>query len=163
MYASAMEFLEEERDAWAPFEALLFLDDAELVRPGAADGPTHGWSARDLLGHLLAWQAQALDVARELAVGTATPSKERMDAAWESGGDEVNARLLAEWRALPLDELRRRGREMPGELRGTLTVVPESRWIRDPDMIAFFAEETTEHYEDHRAELASILAASGRS
>ena len=47
---------------------------------------------------------------------------------------------------------------MPGELRGTLTMVPEARWVRDGDMMEFFFEETIEHYEDHQDELAAILA-----
>ena len=85
MYASAMEFLEEEREAWAPFEALIDLSDTGPRPPGPPDDATHGWSARDLLGHLVAWQQHALDVARELAVGESSPSKARMDADWQSG------------------------------------------------------------------------------
>ena len=33
MYLDAMEFLEEERDAWAPYEALAGLTDAQLAEP----------------------------------------------------------------------------------------------------------------------------------
>lgn len=162
MYLNAMEFLEEERDEWAPYEALLGLSDDELLAVAEPDGPTHGWSGRDLLGHILAWQRHALNVARELAVGAATPSRDRMRDAWDASGDEVNAAFLAEFAALPLEEVRRQAREMPGELRGTLTVVPEARWIKDADTTEFFHTETTEHYLDHRPELAAILAAAGR-
>ena len=162
MYTSAMEFLEEERDAWAPFEALIGLSDEDLGRPGRPDGPTHGWSARDLLGHLVAWQEQALEVARELAVGPSSPAKEHADAAWEQGGDAINDELLTRWRAMDLEEVRRRARTVPGELRGTLTVVPEARWIRDAAMMEFFADETIEHYQEHRDELAAILAGHDR-
>ena len=83
MYTSAMEFLEEEHESWVPFEALIDLSDEDLDRPGRPDDPTHGWSARDLLGHLVAWQQHALDVARELAVGESSPSKERMETDWQ--------------------------------------------------------------------------------
>ena len=157
MYASAMEFLEEEHDAWIPFEALIDLSDAALDRP-RPDDATHGWSARDLLGHLVAWQQQALDVARELAVGESSASKARMDAEWQARGDAVNDDLLALWRAMDHDEVRRLARTVPGELRGTLTMVPEARWVRDADMLEFFYEETIEHYQDHQDELAAILA-----
>lgn len=163
MYLNALDFLEEERDAWAPYEALLGLSADDLERPAEPGGPTHGWSGRDLLGHVLAWQGHALDVARELAVGQATPSRERMRVLWDADGDAVNEAFIAEWRALSLDELRRRARDMPGELRGTLTVVPEARWIKDPDLTAFFYSETTEHYRDHGPELDAILAAAARS
>ena len=40
MYLDAMEFLEEERDAWAPYEALAELSDDQLAE--AVDG-AHGW------------------------------------------------------------------------------------------------------------------------
>jgi hypothetical protein len=158
MYFDAMEFLEEEHDAWAPFEALLELSDAELERPWDPAGPTHGWSGRDLLGHLLFWQGHALDVARELAVGERSPSREHWQAAWHERGDALNDELVLEWRARPLEEVRKLAREQPGELRGTLTVVPEARWIKDADMLEFFLDETTDHYGRHRPELAAILA-----
>ena len=47
---------------------------------------------------------------------------------------------------------------MPGELRGTLTVVPESRWLKDATMHAFFVGDTIEHYEDHLPVLEAVLA-----
>ena len=50
-----------------------------------------------------------------------------------------------------------------GELRGYLTVVPETRWLKNADQQRFFYEETIEHYDDHQADLAAILAAAGRS
>ncbi len=42
MYLDAMEFLEEERDAWAPYEALAELTDEQLERArrrGRTAGP----------------------------------------------------------------------------------------------------------------------------
>lgn len=160
MYFDALEFLEEEHDAWAPYEALLTLADAELEKPWDPAGPTHGWSGRDLLGHLLFWQGHALDVARELAIGERSPSRERWQAVWDERGDALNDELVLAWRARPLEEVRTLARTQPGELRGTLTVVPEARWIKDADMLAFFLDETTEHYQTHRPELSAVLAAS---
>lgn len=124
MYTNALEFLEEERDAWQPFEALAALADDELER----------------------------------AVDRRSPTRERMAADWDARGDALNEELVAQWRTLPLTELRRRAREQPGELRGTLTTVPEARWLKDPDFLRFFVEETIEHYEEHRRELEAILA-----
>jgi hypothetical protein len=76
--------------------------------------------------------------------------------------DEMNAELQARWRALPMEEVRRRLREVPGELRGYLTVVPETRWLKHPDRQTWFLEDTIEHYEEHRPELDAILSATGR-
>lgn len=159
MYLDALEFLDEERDAWAPFEALAALSDDQLTRPVAA---AHGWSARQLMGHLLGWQDNAMTVAKELAVGQTSATKTRSDEEWEArGGEVINAELDAAWAALPLAEVRRRFDTIPGELRGYLTVVPESRWLKHPDNQAFFSEETTRHYEAHAADLRAILDAVG--
>ena len=48
---------------------------------------------------------------------------------------------------------------MPGELRGYLTVVPETRWVKNPVHLKAFLEDTTEHYDEHAADLAAILEA----
>ena len=74
----------------------------------------------------------------------------------------MNEDGLARFRAMPIEEVRRLFRETSGELRGYLTVVPESRWIKHADHQNFFFSETLEHYEDHEARLRAILAAAGR-
>lgn len=159
MYLDALEFLEEERDAWAPFEALDGLTDEQLTMPVPA---AHGWSGRVLMGHLLEYQQIALSVATELAVNATSPTKSRVQADWAArGGDVVNAEVDEVWGALPMAELRDRFRSIPGQLRGYLTVVPETRWLKHAEHQRFFYEETTEHYEEHRAELAAVLAAAG--
>jgi hypothetical protein len=154
MYLNALEFLEEEREAWRPFEALDGLTDEQLDRPIS---DAHDWSGRDVIGHIVAWLQDALDAARELAVGEAAPSIARSRSEFAARGDEINARIQAEWRALPMAEVRRRFRETPGELRGYLTVVPEARWIKQADHLRFFHVYTIEHYEDHLADLEAIL------
>ena len=156
MYFDALSFLEDERDAWRPYEALFTLSPEQLEQPVV--GPDR-WSARDLLGHLVFWQEHALAVARELAVGPTSPSRQRDEAEWEARGDAINADAVAAWRALPLDELLERARTVAGELRGHLTVVPEARWLKDGAVQAFFAGETVDHYAEHAADLATILAA----
>jgi hypothetical protein len=162
MFADGFSFLEEEREAWRPFEALIELTDDQLQAP--IEG-THGWCGRDLMGHLLAWMGNWLAISRELAVGPASPTWDWMKSLsdrWESEGDAINARYQAEWAALPMAEIRSRFVAYPGELRGYLTVVPESRWLKDPERLGSLLGNTTEHYAEHMAELAAILAAAGR-
>lgn len=159
MYLDAMEFLEEERDAWAAFEPLSALSDDQLSRP--VEG-AHGWSGRDLMAHVLAWQAMALDAARELAVNETSPTLARMDADWEArGGDVINAELQDAWAARSMEDLRAAFLTQPGELRGYLTVVPESRWLKHETHLRSFHDETISHYEDHLADLQAILSAAG--
>jgi len=158
MYFDALSFLEDERDAWRPYEALFTLTPAQLELPVAGEDR---WSGRDLLGHLVFVQEGALAAARELAVGPTSASRLRVEAEWKARGDAVNDEALAAWRALPLEELLDRARTVAGELRGHLTVVPEARWLKDGAVQAFFASETMDHYADHSADLAAILAAAG--
>jgi len=111
MYLNALEFLEEERDAWRPYEALDGLTDEQLDRPLEE---AHDWSGRDLIAHLVAWQENALAVARELAMGEESPTKERSDRDWDERGDSINSEIQADWRALPMAEVRRRLATVPG-------------------------------------------------
>lgn len=155
MYLDAMEFLEEERDAWAPYEALSALSDEQLA--AVADG-SHGWSGRDLMAHVLAWQGVALDAAKELAIHETSSVFARMDADWEArGGDAVNEEITRTWAAVSMADLRERFRTQPGELRGYLTVVPETRWLKNPDHMKSIHEETIDHYANHMADLQAIL------
>jgi hypothetical protein len=162
MYADGLSFLDEEREAWRPFEALVDLTDEQLEAP--AQG-AHGWTGRDLMGHLCAWMGWWLEIAQELAMGESSPAFDRIREVgknWEAEGDAINARLQAEWAALSLDEIRRRFSTYPGELRGYLTVIPETRWLKDPQRLQSLLETTTEHYEEHLPELRAILAGAGR-
>lgn len=155
MYLDALEFLEEERDAWAPYEALAGLTDEQLEVPVDA---AHGWSGRDLMAHLLAWQGIALEVAQELAVDETSPTIARIDAEWEAKGDVFNDEIQAEWAARPMADLRESFRTQPGDLRGYLTVVPETRWVKNAEHLKTFHDETIAHYEEHMPELEAILA-----
>ena len=157
MYLDAMEFLEEEREAWRPYEALLELTDEQLERPVEA---AHGWSGRDLMAHLLGWLDTALAVAKELAVREDSPTLERREEGMASPGvDAINEGLRARGRERPIEELRTALRTVPGELRGYLTVVPEARWVKNPAHLAPILADTTEHYEEHAPDLAAILEA----
>jgi hypothetical protein len=158
MYFDALSFLEDERDAWRPFEALLDVPGERFGTPVAA---AHGWSARELLSHLVAYQTHALGVARELAMGERSPTFEAMEAAWAERGDAVNDELSAAWAALSDEEVRDRARTVSGELRGYLTVVPETRWVKHPVFGPHFEEELLDHYADHVDDLREILEAVG--
>jgi len=159
MYLDALSFLEDEREGWRAFEVLDELTDAELAPQLAS---VHGWSGRDLMAHVVAWLEVALTVARELAVGETSPAKLAADADWDARGDEINEEIRLAWLALPMDEVRHRFRTVPGELRGYLTVVPESRWIKNAEYEEFFLTETIDHYESHADDLRAVLASVGR-
>jgi Protein of unknown function (DUF1706) len=159
MYLDAMEFLEEERDGWAPYEALAGLTDEQLT---AKIDDAHGWSGRDLMAHMLAWQGVSLEAAKELAVNETSATIARVDADWDArGGEVVNDEITRTWASVPMAELRERFRTQPGELRGYLTVVPETRWVKNAAHLKSFHDETIAHYEDHVDDLRAILSAAG--
>jgi hypothetical protein len=161
MYLDALSFLEDERDGFRPYEALLLLSDEQLDVPVEA---ANGWSGRDLMGHVVLWQEAALSTAKELAVSETSRTKDRLDAEWDKPGvgDRMNEEGIERFRAMPIDEVRTLFRDTAGELRGYLTVVPEARWIKHADHQNFFFSETTEHYEEHLPQLRAILDAAGR-
>ena len=159
MYLDALSFLEDERDAFRAYEALDSLTDEQLDAPVEGAG---GWSGRDLMGHMIVWQEAALDAAKELAVGERSATMDRLEAEWDAApdaGDRMNAAATERFRAMPLDEVRALFRTVAGELRGYLTVVPESRWIKHASHQEWFFGETIEHYEEHAKELDAILGA----
>jgi hypothetical protein len=158
MYLDALSFLEDERDSFRPYEALDALTDEQLDVPVDAAG---GWSGRDLMGHMVTWQEAALASAKELAVGESSPTMARLEAEWDKpgAGDRINEEAIARFRAMSIADVRARFRAVAGELRGYLTVVPESRWLKNAEHQEYFFGETTEHYEDHLKELRAILEA----
>jgi hypothetical protein len=162
MYADGLSFLEEERDEFRPYEALLDLTDEQLERPLDS---AHGWSGRDLMAHIGVWIEWWLKVAKEIAVNPQSPAYDELAAIsveWAERGDTLNERYQAEWAALPLAEVRSRFSTLPGELRGYLTVVPETRWLKDAEHLKSLLGNTTEHYAEHAPDLQAILAAAGR-
>ena len=157
MSSNPLEFLEDERAAWRPFETLLDLSDADLSV--ALEG-AHGWSGRDLMAHLTYWQELGIKVARELALGDTSTTKVESDVDWDTrGGDAVNEDVRLAGLALPMDEVRSRFRMIPGDLRSSLIVLPETRWLKSAEYEGFFLNQTTDHYAAHRADLAAVLAA----
>ena len=139
MYLDSLEFLEEEREAWAPFEALADLTDDQLSM--AVDG-AHGWSGRQLMAHLVAWQEVALAVATELAVNETSPTKvsSPTPTGRRAAARPSTPRSTPAGPGARSTSCGRRFRKLPGELRGYLTVVPETRWLKHADHLRFFQD-----------------------
>jgi hypothetical protein len=149
-------FLDHDATAWRGYERLAELTDEDLA--GEVAG-AHGWSGRDLIAHMVAWQENALAVAQEIAVGHVSPTQLRSDADWAVRGDAVNEDITHTWRALPMAEVRRRMRLASEDLRRLLAVVPEGRWFTDSERLRFFRVRMIDHYEAHRDDLEAVLAA----
>jgi len=146
-------FRADELVSFGPYEIILELGLEELD-----DGPqAHGWSARDVLSHLVGWHEVAAVVARELVAGPTSPRKAAADAEWEARGDEINDEMLREWRGLQLEAFRARARGATADLRTALAEVPVERWWGDEEYFDYFNSEMQAHYGDHRADLEQVL------
>jgi len=146
-------FFADEAEGFRPFEAILALDLA-----GLDDGPrAHGWSARDLLAHLVGWHEVATEVAVELQASPASPRKAAADAAWDARGDELNEEIRAAWATLSLEEFRSRARSARQGLIDALRAAPLANWWESDEYLGYFVSEFQEHYADHRAALDVVL------
>lgn len=146
-------FFADEAVEFAPFEAILGLPSDALDH-----GPrAHGWSARDVLSHLVGWHDVATEVANELATSPVSPRRAAADAEWDARGDEINEEIRAAWNALPVDEFRARAVAARAGLIGALRRVPLANWWDDDDNFAYFLSEFQEHYADHREALGIVL------
>ena len=159
VFLDGRSFLEEQGEAWRQHEHLRDLTDEQLSRPIEA---AHGWSGRDLMGRMLVWLSIQLEVARELAVSETSTRSAEVQADWEArGGEVVNAGLLDAWGRLPMSAIRSLFVSVLGELRGTLTVVPETRWLKNPREMDGVMDSTLDHYEEQAGDLEAVLASAG--
>ena len=147
MYFDALSFLEDERDTFRPYEALVDLTDEQLERPVEA---AHGWSGRDLMGHLCCGRRRRSRRPRSSpSARRARPRSRRTATGTTPGaGDRMNDEHLARFRALPMAEVRACSTD-----RGRAARLPDGRarvrWIKHADHQNWFFAETIEHYEDH--------------
>jgi hypothetical protein len=152
-WPSGSAFLDDELTAFRPYEEILELDTARLDHGLHA----HGWSARDVLSHLVGWHEVAAVVAGELVLGPTSPRKAAADDDWDARGDEINEAIRQEWRGLSLQDFRDRARSATAGLRAVLAEVPLERWWDSEEYFDYFNSEMQAHYEDHRADLAVVL------
>jgi hypothetical protein len=152
-WPDAAAFLADELASFRPFEVILSLSPDHLDH-----GPTaHGWSARDLLAHLVGWHEVAAEVGRELEGSRWSPRKAAADEEWARRGDTLNEEIRADWARLGIDEFRNRARLATEDLRAALQRAPVSHWWDNDEYFGYFLSEMQEHYDDHRADLSIVL------
>lgn len=110
-------------------ELLDGVPEADLVRESTIGGGE--WSAKDLIGHLAAWEEMALRSLEEWRRGE-TPWVEREEGPFHGPGNEnvdaFNARAVEEKRRLSLDEVRRSSQEIHQKLVAEITALSDEEW-----------------------------------
>jgi hypothetical protein len=112
--ANKRELIAAEDLGWNQFMALMeSLSDEQMEVPGYI---VEGWSAKDLLAHVGAWQAETVQVLEQIRFGTHTPSKVDVDVLnetfYQANKDlplpvvraeswSARTRMLEEWNELP--------------------------------------------------------------
>ena len=157
-YMSGDDLLERARAERAELEALwLGLDNAEMTR---RPGPHPEWSVKDMIAHITWWEQTATNwVSRaltgEMLARTETP-------------DEINARIFADNRDLPLITVLEMFQASFPPLENLLLRMtdeeindPEVCDIRGMPLLYFLVGNTFAHYADHVTTCARMPSAFG--
>ena len=105
------------------------IGEADLTREATIGGGE--WSAKDLIGHLAAWEELALRSLEEWRRGE-VPRVEHEDGPFRGPGteqvDAFNARAVEDKRRLSLDEVRRNSDEIHKKLIAEIVALSEEEW-----------------------------------
>ena len=129
------EILAAERSAWAELHGLI-----DSVSPSDADKPGYyaeGWSAKDALGHIGAWLAEAGIVLEQIYADSYRPDEIDIDA--------MNDAFLEAMKDEPYDRIRAQAMAARTRMLHALSALPSVtedalRWVR---------KSGPEHYGEH--------------
>jgi uncharacterized damage-inducible protein DinB len=137
------EQAKREADSWASFEAAL---EAIPRTRWEDEGVLPGWSVRELLWHVAGWLQKCARRLEEMRTGR---------EAERSGQtvDERNDELAAQARTMTVDAVYR------GLIDARALVREEWQALPDVDerAISELADETYEHYDEHREDLERFV------
>jgi uncharacterized damage-inducible protein DinB len=137
-----------EAEAWAAFEAAIEVVPRDRrEEPATADG----WSVKDVLWHVAYWWGDGAETYRAMREGT---FEDRESTAEET--DATNAGVLAEGRAMSLEEVEAGAAEIRDKMLEAWRRAPDRR-----DADENFVSETVEHYEEHLPALRAFAAEAG--
>jgi hypothetical protein len=133
--ATKRELFAAEDSGWSQFIQLMeSLSDEQMEIPGYI---VEGWSAKDLLAHVGAWQAEAVQVLEQIRWGTYTPSKVDVDA--------LNEQFYQANKDLPLSIVRAESWSARTRMLEEWNELPEM----NPTAEEWFVESGPAHYAEH--------------
>ncbi len=141
--SSKKEILAHEASTWSEVHGLIdSLTPAEAGKPGYY---REGWTAKDALGHIGAWLAEAGIVLEQINAGTY-----RLD---EIDVEPMNVRFLDALRDVPYDDIRAHASAARTRMLQALRALPEVtdealRWVR---------KSGPDHYREHLPRLRAWI------
>jgi len=133
--ATKRDLLAAEDVGWTEFLWLVeSLTAEQMQEPGYL---AEGWSVKDLLGHIGAWQAETVQVLEQIRMGTYTPRWVDVDA--------FNQRFYQANRDLPLPVVRAECWSAHNRMLEEWNALPEVV----PEAAEWFVESGSSHYAEH--------------
>jgi len=127
--------LARERDALARWQAATTNVAPEAIRED-------GWTFKDAIAHIGAWQRRTAARLRALDLGE--PDLVPVEA------DEFNAHVLEEWRDRPWDEVAREAEEARADFIEAIETVRPETFVANDGLGAWIAAHNGHlHYEEH--------------
>ncbi|HEY7478244.1 MAG TPA: maleylpyruvate isomerase N-terminal domain-containing protein [Actinomycetota bacterium] len=143
------EVLAREASAWQELRSVLA---GVPVERRTEEGVVPGWSPQDLVWHCGFWAGYVARELEALAAGTTF----EVEVPEDTGpGDDLNERVHAESRTMTWEEAFDRSEQERERARSAFAAAgPPTE-----QLVADFAGETYDHYDEHRLELAAFLGA----
>lgn len=128
--------LAREREGWAAWWAHVEGVDPQATR-------SDGWSLKDVVAHIAAWQRYS--AGRLAALG-----RGEMDPGQPAAEDDFNAGAREASRSRSWEDVRAEAERAHNAFVSTIEAVPEHTFARDDGLGAFVvAVNGVEHYEEH--------------
>jgi hypothetical protein len=140
------ELATREAESWRAF-----LSEVEAVPSDRREdeGVVPGWSVKDLVSHCGGWARFSADQLQAIGNGTFT---DPFDGVPDEHWDRVSQAMIEESRRMSFEEVLRGAEEARARARSVWSALPEVSGEAE----RFFAEETSEHYDEHRAEIQAF-------
>lgn len=151
---SNQKLLDKIEKVWAALRA-----SCEGLTPDQMEQPGVGgdWSVKNILSHVTTWEEESLKHLPVIAAGETPPSYKRQ----YGGIDAFNAQMIAEKRALPLDEVLRQLDATHRRLIDYIAAAPDEQFASKTRCRRRLGWDSYNHYPHHEKTIREWRAAQG--
>ncbi len=136
------------------------LSDAQLCQPGLAGG----WSVKDVLAHIAAWEKRCLD-GIETGLRGGTPIWPEAGYTWQDT-DRLNEETFQENKDRSLEDVQTESRKSYEQFLALVERLSDEDlndpqrfpWTEGESILAFIADNSYNHYREHSEQIRAWLA-----